>query len=66
MASSRVTWLGQGAGTEDDILPSVVETQPRSDGWTRSEKILFVGVLVNASFLLFQIIRSKRYVENLP
>lgn len=60
MVSSRVTWLGQ-----DEILPTVAAPLPRSDGWTRSEKILFAGVVLNTAFFLYQVLRS-RYVENSP
>lgn len=56
-ALRRVTWLGQVA---DDVPPLVVAPQPASDGWTRSEKILFAGVLINTVFLLFALDRWSR------
>ena len=54
MVPARVTWLGQNDGA---VLQTVVEPLPRSDGWSRSEKILLAGVLVNMTYLIYAILR---------
>lgn len=46
---ARIIWLGQPAQT----------VQLRSDGWTRTEKILLAGVLLNIAFLVYQISRDR-------
>jgi hypothetical protein len=51
-----ITWLGQPAPAE--------VVQLRSDGWTRTEKILFAGVLLNIAFLLYQITRDRNTNAN--
>lgn len=57
VALRRVTWLGQAYG--DGPLPSVVDAQQRSDGWTRTEKILLLGVIVNATYLIYSVLRRR-------
>jgi hypothetical protein len=47
MATARVTWLGQAPA-------------PAPDKWTRSEKILLLGVFINALFLFYEIRRGNR------
>lgn len=58
MDTARVTWLGAPQ-------QSVVVAAPDESllgKWTRSEKILLLGVLVNVSYLIYEIIRRQRDV----
>jgi hypothetical protein len=46
-----VTWLGQASRT---ILVATPD-ESQSGKWTRSEKILLAGVLINVLFLIYEI-----------
>lgn len=61
MVAPRIVWLGQDG---EDVLPLVVAPTTSKDGWTRSEKILLLGVLINATFLALALSRSPRGQQN--
>lgn len=58
MAAARVTWLGQARSS---VLVSTPD-ESLLGKWTRSEKILLLGVLVNVSYLVYEIIRRRQDV----
>jgi hypothetical protein len=52
-----VTWLGQNG--DGAPLPILTEVPAKDDHWSRSEKILLLGVLVNATYLIYAILRRR-------
>jgi hypothetical protein len=53
-----VTWLGQARSS---VLVSTPDESLRG-AWTRSEKILLLGVLVNVGYLVYEILRRQSNV----
>jgi hypothetical protein len=51
VVAAGVTWLGQASRT---ILVATPD-ESQSGKWTRSEKILLAGVLINVIFLIYEI-----------
>jgi hypothetical protein len=57
MAAPGVTWLGQARTVV------AVPDESLAGSWTRSEKILALGVLVNVTYLIYEILRRQRNVD---